>query len=67
MFMSVRVSFCEADGSVDGLAAGVCGLVLFAVWVVGESPPPLPQAVSATARMDKERARDRFVMIFSLS
>ena len=50
--------------SVGGWVAGVCGLVLSAAWVEGESPPLLPQAASATARIDKEKARDRYVMIF---
>ena len=46
------------------MVAGVCGLALFTAWVEGESPPLLPQAASATASIDKEKARDRYVMIF---
>ncbi|EFC89465.1 hypothetical protein HMPREF2936_03785 [Neisseria sp. HMSC064F04] len=70
--MVVNVSFgslgaLPAVWSVGGWVAGVCGLALFVAWVEGESPPLLPQAASATARIDKEKARDRYVMIFSLS
>ena len=70
MVVTVKVgSFgtLPADLFSAGVVAGVCCLALFAAWVEGESPPLLPQAASATARIDKEKARDRYVMIFSLS